>query len=220
MKAIKGALLVCLSTVLLVGCDSAPTGRQQSNHSNNLSQFKAKSKMNKTEFWRIINFAHQQAPADDQMQEELLIKNLEQYSAEDIIEFECILRQTIIEADDFGVMAAEKIIEGYVTDDPYVYFRCWLIGQGEQVYTRALRNPDSLAEVVTPETQVDFEPLLYVATTAYRNKTGKQEEDATFPRDVAATRGLDYDFGSKTKGKDWTPEQLPTLLPRLWAMFN
>ena len=176
--------------------------------------------MDKSEFWRIIDFARLHAQEDSQRQELLLVKGLEQYSAENIIEFECLLRQTIIDADDFKVMAAEKIMEGSVSDDSYVYFRCWLIGQGEQVFTEALRNPDSLVTVVTAETTTDFEALLYVTTQAYQHKTGKGEEDDSFPRNIAAKRGLDYDFGSQTKGQDWTPEQLPTLLPRLWEKFK
>jgi hypothetical protein len=55
---------------------------------------------------------------------------------------------------------------------------------------------------------------------AYSLKTGKKE-DETFPRDTAIAMGLDYDFGAPpTKGNDWTEDQLPSLLPKLWAKFN
>jgi hypothetical protein len=117
-------------------------------------------------------------------------------------------------------MAAEKIIDGSVTDDSYIYFRCWLVAQGEKVFTEAVRNPDSLADVPAVDMFVEFEPLLYVATEAYKIRTGMKEEDASFPRDKASERGLNYDSGSETKGTDWTPEQLPTLLPKLWNKFN
>jgi hypothetical protein len=61
---------------------------------------------------------------------------------------------------------------------------------------------------------------MYVATKAYSLKTGKKE-DETFPRDTAISMGLDYDFGAPpTKGNDWTEDQLPSLLPKLWAKFN
>ena len=151
----------------------------------------------------------------------MLISRLERYTPEEIVEFECIMSECLIEADDFKVLAAQKIIEGWVTDDPYLYFRCWLIGQGESTFTEALRNPDVLADVVEKDVAfLDFESLLVVATQAYKQCTGRQEEDDTFPREIAYERGLDYDFGCVTKGEDWTEEQLPTLLPKLWAKFN
>lgn len=176
--------------------------------------------MDKQEFWHIINFSKQNAADDNEIQEALLIKTLAQYAPNDIVEFECLLRQCLEEADDFTVMAAEKIIEGSVTDDSYIYFRCWLVAQGEEVFTEAVRNPDELSQVEADGLATDFEPLLYVSTAAYKIKTGQQEEDESFPRGRASERGLSYDFGSHTKGKDWTPEQLPTLLPKLWAKYN
>ncbi|MBJ6145899.1 DUF4240 domain-containing protein [Hymenobacter sp. BT559] len=183
-------------------------------------EYHAIGKMNKEEFWRVIDFAHQQAKGNEQVFESLLIKNLGQYSPEGIVEFECLLEQQLLDADDFKIMAAQKIIEGSVTDDSYLYFRCWLISQGKSVFEEVLRNPDSLASIDTEGAIAEFEPLLYVATQAYENKTGKKEEDASFPRSVASARGLNYDSAAGTKGEDWTEEQLPTLLPKLWAKHN
>lgn len=214
------AIVAVLSTGWVFGCEQAAPVANKPMELTDLPQFKAKRTMDKSEFWRIIDFAYQHAQGDSQLQETLLIKGLEQHSAADIVEFECLLRQIIIDADDFKVMAAEKIIEGSVSDDSFLYFRCWLIGQGEQIFTEALRNPDSLSTIVTEETTTDFELLLYVATQTYQYQTGKGKEDDSFPRNVAAKRGLDYDFGSQTKGQDWTPEQLPMLLPKLWGKFQ
>ena len=188
--------------------------------SKNTAPYKANATMKLQEFWRVIDYAKQQADGDEGAQEKLLVETLAQYSPDEIIEFECLLRQCLEEADDFGVMAAEKIIDGSVTDDSYIYFRCWLVAQGKKVFTEVVHNPDSLADVPSVGAFVEFEPLLYVATEAYKIRTGKQEEDASFPRDKATERGLSYDSGSETKGADWTPEQLPALLPKLWAKYN
>jgi hypothetical protein len=175
--------------------------------------------MNQTEFWQLIDATHQAAVGDAAMQENKLIEELAQHSLDDIVDFERLLRQYIIAADDFGIMAAQKIIQGWVSDDPYLYFRCWLISQGEQVYFEALRNPDSLAELDATQGDTDFEPLLYVADEAFAIATG-MEEDESCPRNIAYEQGLDYDGPTETKGEDWTEEQLPTLLPKLWAKFN
>ncbi|GGG27621.1 DUF4240 domain-containing protein [Hymenobacter glacieicola] len=174
--------------------------------------------MDKNEFWQIIDSTKQASQGDQQRQQQALISCLESYPPEQILEFECQLRQHVLEADTFLIMAAQKIIDGYVSEDPYLYFRCWLVGQGEAVFTEALRNPDSLAALLEEPYQ-EFEALLYVAGMAYAARTGKQTEDDTFPRAVAITRGLDY-ADSVTKGEDWTENQLPKMLPRLWRKFG
>ncbi|UYZ62672.1 DUF4240 domain-containing protein [Hymenobacter weizhouensis] len=175
--------------------------------------------MEKKEFWHFIESAAREAQNNQQLQEAALIKSLQTLEPEQIISFECVLREYLIEADHFNILAAQKIIDGYVSDDSYLYFRCWLIGQGEAVFTTALLNPDTLASVVDDPYQ-GFEELLYVATTAFEKRTGKTEEDDSFPRNIAHARGLDYDFGSETKGDDWTESQLPKMLPKLWKKFG
>jgi len=84
-----------------------------------------------------------------------------------------------------------------------------------------LKNPDYLADVIEKGVEPDFEGLLYVSTAAFQNKTGKQKEDETFPRNVAYKMGLNYDFGGPaTTGKNWKADELPKLYPKLWNKFN
>jgi hypothetical protein len=177
--------------------------------------------MDKQEFWKLIDHSFNYSRGDQSQQESFLTETLmRDYSLEQIIEFEIILRQLLLEADDYKVMAAQKIIQGSVTDDSYLYFRGWLIGQGEKTFTETINNPDYLASSIDKNVDTEFELLLYVATTAYQNKTGK-DEDETFPREVAISKGLDYDFEvPPTKGTDWKSEDLPKLYPKLWEMFN
>jgi hypothetical protein len=177
------------------------------------------STMDKTAFWQLIEAAKKEDQGNQQRQETLLISSLAKLEPEQIVSFECLMRECLIEADHFNIMAAQKIIDGYVSDDSYLYFRCWLVGQGETVFTNALQNADSLASVLDEGYQ-DFEELLYVATTAFEQRTGKTEEDDTFPREVAAARSLSYGFGSETKGEDWSENQLPKMLPKLWKKFG
>lgn len=175
--------------------------------------------MNNTIFWEIIDSSKSRADGNLDAQAEIIKQRLVELSIEDIVQFEVILRQLIINADDFKIIAGQKIIDGGVTDDSYLYFRCWLIGQGFDVYTNALLNPDTLDLVVDKTTNIDFEDLLYVADQAYEIKTGNIEEEESSPRNVAYDMGIDYD-SSETKGKDWTEEDLPTMLPKLWAKFE
>lgn len=175
--------------------------------------------MDKTGFWQLIESAKTAAPGDQQLQERALVSSLTKLQPAQIVSFECILRELLLEADHFNIIAAQKILDGYVSDDTYLYFRCWLVAQGETVFTNALHNSDTLASVIDDGYQ-NFEALLYVATTAFEKQTGKTEEDETFPRNIAAAQGLNYDFDSETKGEDWTENQLPKMLPKLWKKFG
>lgn len=210
--------------LILISCSNEKTNAQnQSQPAFNLEKKTSNSLMdtiNTEQFWSLIDKAVEISHGDNELKERFLTNELTKLSLEEIKNFEVAFRKSVINADDFKVMAAEKIIEGYVSDDSYLYFRCWLIGQGKKVFEETLKNPDFLAKVVEKGESTDFESLMYVATAAYSRKTGK-EEDESFPRDTAIELGLDYDFGAPpTKGTDWTDDELPKLLPELWAKFN
>lgn len=177
-----------------------------------------RDKMDTKVFWQIIDKANQEAAGNEVVQEASLIHQLAAYSEADIVEFEKLLRQTLQQADDYQVMAALKIIQGWVTDDSYLYFRCWLIGQGQATFLAALKNPESLVEKADKGSFPSFESLLSVADEAYSKKTGKTEEDESYPRYQAFEQGVEYD--SNTTGTDWTEEQLPSLYPKLWSKFR
>jgi len=186
-----------------------------------ITEFIKGDEMDKNEFWKIIDYSMANSNGNRETQEKLILEKLLSYTLEDITSFEIIFRQLVIEADDFKIMGAEKIIEGWVMDDSYLYFRCWLIGQGQRTFEEALKDPDYLANIVSKGEYTNFEELMYVATKAYSQISGK-EEDETFPRGVAiVAKELDYDFGAPpTKGTDWTEDQLPSLYPKLWAKFH
>lgn len=187
---------------------------------NNIKTNSRMDTINTDKFWSLVDNAVKSSNGENALKEKYLTTELEKLSLDEIKNFEIAFRKCVIDADDFKVMAAQKIIEDYVSDDTYLYFRCWLIGHGKTVYTETLKNPDYLATIANKGDECDWEGIMYVATNAYSKKTGK-EEDETFPRDIAIGMGLDYDFGAPpTKGTDWTEDQLPTLLPKLWTKFN
>lgn len=177
--------------------------------------------MDENEFWKIIDFGFNTCEDDTKKQAQIITQKLSEYTPNQIIDFEILFRKKVILANDFKIMAAEKIIEGSVSDDSYLYFRCWLIGQGQKTFKQTIKNPDYLASIIEKGTETDFEDLLYVSTGAYKKTTGKKEEDESFPRDVAYKAGFDYDFGAPaTTGKDWKESELPGLYPKLWNKFN
>jgi hypothetical protein len=216
MRSTALILAFCLT---IIGCDQS-NEKGESQKADTITTFIKGDKMDRKEFWKIIDYSFIHSKGNQKTQEKIILEKVLSYSLEQIKDFEIIFRQLILESDDFKIMAAEKVIEGWVTDDPYLYFRCWLIGQGQKTFEETLKDPDYLANIVSKGTDTNFEDLMYIATTAYSQKTGR-EEDETFPRDAAIDKGLDYNFGAPpTKGVDWTEDQLPKLYPRLWAKFH
>jgi hypothetical protein len=186
-----------------------------------ISEFKMNDKIDEQEFWKIIDYAFSKSDGNTKLEAQIITPKLTAYKPEEIINFEIILCDKLIKANDFKIIAADKIIDGSVSDDSFLYFRCWLIGLGQKTYTQTLENPDYLAQIVEKGVEPDFESLLYISTEAFRNKTGKNKEDDTFPRNVAYKKGLNYDFGGPpTTGKDWKENELPKLYPKLWNKFN
>lgn len=218
MKKFKIILFLMLT---IISCQLKNKNESEGKSKKIASEFIKGNKMDETEFWKIIDYSIANSKNDKLEQEKTIVEKLSAYNPEQIIEFEIILRQLIIQADDFKTMAAQKIIEDYVSDDSYIYFRCWLIGKGEEIYKGTIRNPDFLSDRIAQDDDFYFEGLLYVATSAYKIRTGIKEEDESFPRDVAILKGLDYDFvAPPTKGVDWKEEDLPRTYPKLWRLFN
>jgi hypothetical protein len=135
----------------------------------------------------------------------------------DIIDFEIILRTLLDDLDDYRIVAAQKIMAGMVSDDSYLYFRCWIIGNGRDFFEKVLQVPDFITDRIDAFDFPSFESLLYISTQAFHDKTGREEDEA-FPRSIASKRGLDYDFGPlKTKGSVLSENEAKSLYPRLWA---
>ncbi|MEO6630103.1 MAG: DUF4240 domain-containing protein [Mucilaginibacter sp.] len=215
MKVFIGLLFPLM--FLAFGC-SGP-GRQHT--ATVIAEYKMGDNMDEHEFWKIVDYAFSTSDGNMKRQAQVITQKLLQYKPKQIVDFEIMLSKKIIEANDFKIIAADKIIDGSVSDDTFLYFRCWLIGLGQNTFEQTIKNPDYLAEVIDKGVVPDFEDLLYVSTTAYRNKTGVKKEDDTFPRNVAFTKGLNYDFGGpKTTGKDCMESELPGLYPKLWNKFK
>lgn len=183
--------------------------------------FEKAEKMEEKEFWKIIDYSYNAAKGDMELQNQIIIKKLSEYAPEEIINFEIILCKKLIEANNYKILAANKIMDSWVSDDGFIYYRLWLISLGEETFKQTLKDPDYLASVVGKGIVPDFESLLYVSTQAYKNKTGKQTEDDSFPRGVAFAKGLNYDIdGPAITGENWKEDQLPKLYPKLWEKFN
>lgn len=119
---------------------------------------------------------------------------------------------------------AAYLIEGGCGDDGFMDFRDGLMLQGRDVFTRAVADPDSLADVpviramATDKGWVGFESLSYLVRGAYERVVG---EAGSFDQAVeAALRGLarpEEPAGVAWDGED--DDENRRRLPRLSALF-
>jgi hypothetical protein len=104
--------------------------------------------MNEAQFWRILERAKVQSNGDLYKQHELIANSLAELEVSEILEFD----QIYYEKDVFCYTAklgdvAQILMRG-CGDDSFMDFRDWLISQGEEIYYYALKDPDSLANVI------------------------------------------------------------------------
>jgi hypothetical protein len=70
---------------------------------------------------------------------------------------------------------AAYLVNGGCSDDGFQYFRWWLILQGRAAFDAALADPDTLAEVLDGETEVEAE--VYPGTDAWFRATRRERDD-------------------------------------------
>jgi hypothetical protein len=112
--------------------------------------------------------------------------------------------------------AAAYLINGGCSDEGFDHFRGWLVAHGREVVARAVREPDSLADLPAVQAaaasgaEFDGAEVLRVAATAYEEATGTP---LPAPVDQVAMPSSDtfWDFDNE--------DEMQRRLPRLSALF-
>lgn len=140
--------------------------------------------MTENEFWSLIDEARLKAGNMKSIPAWLEERLVERSTAE-IHDFAAWLAHFMGRAHDAQLWNAGGIIAGALSDDGFVYFKCWLISRGRAVYEAALLDPDSLADLEYPDYQpergflgrpsVNLEKLIYAYVFAYNKKCGKPQ---------------------------------------------
>ncbi len=130
--------------------------------------------------------------------------------------------------------AADRIFGGWCSDDGFCYFGLWMVGLSREAFSRAVADPDALADA--PEVQrlvgrlremwnddwPGWESLDYVALEAYGVLTGVDDDcgDAFYEAVEAEQHGGSGSSGPL--GERWDvrrEDEAARKLPRLSAMF-
>lgn len=175
--------------------------------------------MTQAEFWEHIEKTRR---ADPEAHAERLEARLAKLRPAEILAFDRWWDVFSAQSYSWALWGAAYLINGGCSDDGFDYFRSWLILQGKRAYDAAVKNPDSLAEIVSPE-DGDVECECYPGMYAYFTATGIGEDegrydawraayDAQFPKKVPLPklgRGWNFDSDRTTRKK----------YPRLAALY-
>lgn len=172
--------------------------------------------MTDTVFWEVIEQSKKESQNFSE-QIKILTKKVSSLGEKEIIDFEFRFREAISKLALYGIMAAAKIIQGYVSDDSFLYFRCRLIAEGHNLFCKLIESPEIIADVNIPELELEGEDMLYVSDNAFLIKFG-DETNKELPRNTAINY-LNYDIEVEIKGEDWKEDELPIKYPKLWKKY-
>jgi hypothetical protein len=178
---------------------------------------KTSEMMDEDRFWKLVKDSlHSGEDQDDQ--EKYLIEQLALLPPADIIGFKLRMEKLLYDAYTSNMWCAAYIINGGCSDDGFEYFRCWLLSRGKEVYYRALNNPDSLVNEIDGEGEYEFEGFLYMAQSAFENKTGKDLYDFVdndkFPFWESAHPPMVFTW------KEDNPESIKAICPALFEQMG
>ncbi len=117
-----------------------------------------------------------------------------------IVSFEVAFRRYLNAAYSWDLWGAAYVIHSGCSDDGFEYFRLWLIAQGEQVFSKALADPETLADYPGkfPE-PVECEALGYIAEDTYEEQTGHEMPDYRIPPRPLEPRGQRWEEGQENQ---------------------
>ena len=131
--------------------------------------------MTEDEFWEHIRATRHADPAEHA---DRLTARLAKVPEEEILDFIHLWDEASWRAYRRDLWGAAYLINGGCSDDEFQYFRWWLILQGRVVYEAAITDPDSLAEVLDGEDEV--EAVVGPGREAWFAATGTVEDHAGY----------------------------------------
>ncbi|MGV9263707.1 DUF4240 domain-containing protein [Kitasatospora sp. NPDC003701] len=170
--------------------------------------------MDETDFWQIIDDTREDADGDPDEQAERLVERLVQLTPDDVIDFARLFEARFQRAYRTDLWGAAYLLLDGASEDSFDYFRCWLIGQGREVFEGGLHEPDDLADLLPDfdeEEDGEAEDLGYAADEAYEQLTGLPLPEVG-ERQPARPAGAALDFDD--------PDAMAKRFPKLWERYG
>ena len=172
--------------------------------------------MRTDDFWAVIDTATADRPGSPGEVAKRAVAELAARDPEEIVAWGRHLDKVMAASGKEDLWAAAYLINGGCSEDGFDNFRGWLIANGRDVLARAVREPDSLAELPAVRAAAlngavfEAEEVLAVAADAYREATGNELPPSGVPVTKPDPAQL-WDFDDE--------EEMTRRLPRLAALF-
>ena len=172
--------------------------------------------MRTDDFWAVIDRATADRPGSPDEVAKRAVADLGTRDPDEIVAWGRHLDKVMAASAKEDLWAAAYLINGGCSEDGFDNFRGWLIAHGRDVVAKAVREPDSLADLPTVQAAAtsgavfEAEEVLSVAAKAYEQATGNELP----PSDVAVTRPDPadlWDFDNE--------DEMARRLPQLSALF-
>ena len=171
--------------------------------------------MDETEFWELVDASREAAGGDPDEQADQLLERLLRLDPDAVLDFARHFESRYNRAYRWDLWGAAWVLLDGASDDAFDFFRCWLIGQGREVFESALHDPDALAGLLPDfdeEADGDGEELGYAADEAYEQLTGTVAPDLGIPAAALEPEGAWFDLEDASG--------LAERYPRLWGRFK
>ena len=184
--------------------------------------------MDENIFWKLVtNNSHLSLENHN----ENIIKELSNFSQQDILKFELIMRDRLIEIYNWNVLATFELLhpspifleEGkpwekqidYFSNDGFLYYRCWCLSQGKEFCATLVNNPNEILKNNINFKDNWFESLIYVSRASLKLKKINEDLIDTLPNETH------YDTGNfEMTGKKWKVNDIEKIYPALASYFN
>jgi hypothetical protein len=171
-------------------------------------------------FWELVQRSRALANATKD-HAETLVEMLAEMEVEEIIEFErhLFIRKAEAYRNDLW-LACYLLSGGYASDDGFKDFRSYLIAGGRKVFESAIRDPDSLADLVPLDEEAPgYEVFAYTASYAYKKKTGRYFEEDGIDDQIRPKGFVMWEL-TRPDGEPLTFADADTFLPKLKQRFD
>ena len=172
--------------------------------------------MRTDDFWAVIDRATAERPASPGDVAKRAAAELATCDPVEIVAWDRHLGRVMAASGREDLWAAAYLINGGCSDDGFDNFRGWLIAHGRDAVARAVREPDSLAEMSVIKLAADTgavfeaEEVLTIAVVAYVQATGDELPPSEAPSTRPDPADL-WDFDNE--------DEMRRRLPRLSALF-
>lgn len=129
-------------------------------------------------FYDLIDAARSGDDASASADPERLASVLEGLDDEELSGFVVAFDDELIRLNRWDLWGAGYVANGGMSDDAFHYFRSWLIGKGSAAVEAVLEDPDSLAEFLGGDEELENEELEYVGLSHL------EDRDLPDPRDA------------------------------------